>query len=60
MTGHLLEKYTFKLRSLTLIPGVGGRFEVKVDGQLVFSKLRRHDFPKDEEITAAIDAVLKA
>ena len=33
-----------------LVPGVGGVFEITVDGKLVFSKKQTGRFPTDEEI----------
>ena len=35
-----------------LIPGVGGVFEITVDGQLKFSKKQTGRFPTDEEVLA--------
>ena len=35
-----------------LIPGVGGVFEVTVDGQLRYSKKQTGRFPTDDEIIA--------
>jgi selT/selW/selH-like putative selenoprotein len=35
-----------------LVPGVGGAFEVTVDGRLMFSKKQTGRFPTDEEIDA--------
>jgi selT/selW/selH-like putative selenoprotein len=32
------------------VPGEGGRFEVSVDGKLVFSKLATKRFPDDGEV----------
>jgi len=34
------------------VPGVGGVFEITVDGQLRFSKKQTGRFPTDEEIDA--------
>ena len=39
-----------------LVPGVGGVFEITVDGQLRYSKKQMGRFPTDEEV----DAVGKA
>jgi len=41
---ELLGKYEHVIQSVALMPSDGGRFEVEVNGQLVFSKLelRRH------------------
>ncbi len=35
-----------------LVPGVGGVFEITVDGQLMFSKKQTGRFPTDEEVVA--------
>jgi selT/selW/selH-like putative selenoprotein len=35
-----------------LVPGVGGVFEITVDGRLLFSKKQTGRFPTDEEIDA--------
>ena len=41
---ELLKDYEHVVESVTLIPSDGGRFEVSVNGELVFSKLqaKRH------------------
>ena len=35
-----------------LVPGVGGVFEITVDGRLAFSKKQIGRFPTDEEVEA--------
>jgi selenoprotein W-related protein len=42
-----------KLESLELVPGTGGRFEVTIDGKLVWSKLAKGEFPDEMEIVKA-------
>lgn len=44
MAAELLREYEHDIDSVTLIPSDGGRFEVTVDSELVFSKksLGRH------------------
>ena len=37
-----------------LMKGVGGVFEVKVDGELKFSKKKTGRFPSDAELDAAV------
>ncbi len=37
-----------------LVPSHGGRFEVTMDGELVFSKLAEGRFPEDREILEKI------
>jgi selenoprotein W-related protein len=39
-----------KLSQLVLVPSDGGRFEVSVNDNLVFSKLKSGRFPQFEEI----------
>jgi selenoprotein W-related protein len=46
----LLEQYDAYIAEATLKPSAGGRFEVSVDGSLVFSKLKSDRFPEDEEL----------
>ncbi len=45
----LQEKYG---ADVELVPGVGGVFEITVDGRLAFSKKQTGRFPTDEEIEA--------
>lgn len=59
MAAELLSKFEQHITSLTLVPSDGGKFEVSVDGELVFSKkqLGRHAEPG--EVAALIAARLK-
>ena len=41
----------------TLIEGSGGAFEVRLDGKLVFSKLKTFRFPEHDEIFDAITSL---
>ena len=43
----MLTYYEQVIQSLALLPSVGGRFEVRVDGEVIFSKhaLKRHAEP---------------
>ena len=38
------------LGQLVILPSNGGRFEVTVDGELIFSKLAEGRFPQNQEI----------
>ena len=44
LAGELLKDYEHLIESVTLIPSDGGRFEVSVNGELIYSKLqtKRH------------------
>ena len=44
------------IESIKLIPSDGGRFEVTVNGELVFSKKRLGRHAEDGEIKRAIEA----
>ena len=56
MATTLLETYKQKISHLELHPGAGGCFEVKVDGNLIFSKLESERFPEHDEILEAIES----
>ena len=57
MQNAIQDKYGIESR---LIEGSGGAFEVRIDGTLVFSKLKQFRFPEEDEIFAAIDRVRSA
>jgi selenoprotein W-related protein len=44
LMGELLKNFEYVIESVTLIPSDDGRFEVSVNGELVYSKLalKRH------------------
>jgi selenoprotein W-related protein len=52
---ELLAKYEDKIESVKLIPSGGGRFEVSVNGKLVYSKVEtgRHAEPGEVEALVA-------
>jgi len=50
LTEKLTTELKGRLKRLILIPSDGGRFEVSVNGQLVFSKLKTGRFPDYQEI----------
>lgn len=50
MTDRLLREFKQDIDSFTLIPAGGGRFEVTIDGELAFSKLKEGRFPEYEDI----------
>ena len=53
MTRVLPELKTL-IESYELVPSDGGRFEISVDGKLVYSKLSTGQFPDEEEILAQL------
>jgi len=56
----LLDKYELQIGEIALFPSSGGRFEVTVDGELVFSKLAQKRFPEDEELIELVGARISA
>ena len=50
----LLGEYKTKINGLTIVPSGGGRFEVTVDGNLIYSKLATGRFPEISEVKKAI------
>jgi selenoprotein W-related protein len=50
LTDKLITELKDKIKRLILVPSDGGRFEVSIDGKLVFSKLKTGRFPEYSEI----------
>jgi selenoprotein W-related protein len=44
------------IRSLKLVPSGGGAFEISVNGQKIFSKLKSGQFPEPDAIVQAVRA----
>lgn len=38
------------IQQVKLVPSMGGAFEIKVDGKLIYSKLQNSRFPDEGEI----------
>ena len=54
MTEKLITELKARIKKLTLVPSDGGRFEVSIDGKLVYSKLKTGKFPEYPEIRGHI------
>lgn len=59
LMGELLKNFEHVVESVTLIPSDGGRFEVSVNGDLVFSKLSTKRHAEAGEIVATILKVVE-
>lgn len=57
MALELLSHYRKLISELRLVPGQGGRFEVTVNGKLIFSKLQEARFPEPKELRALIETL---
>ena len=55
----LLSTLKQKIASLELVPGKGGCFEVDVDGERIYSKLKTKQFPDEAEILEQVRARVK-
>jgi len=48
LTGKLLSTYKQQIKDLKLIPSSGGCFELSVNGELIYSKLKTGKFPDEK------------
>ncbi len=60
MAATLLNRFKQQIASLEMVPSSGGRFEIDVDGQSVYSKLETGQFPDESEIVEALEQRTKA
>lgn len=51
---ELLEQYEHVIEAIKLVPSDGGKFEVFVNGQLVYSKLQTHRHAGPGEVLALV------
>ena len=56
MTEKILKEMKLDVAELTLIPGKGGRFEIFVDGDQIYSKLDTGEFPDEDVIVSQVVA----
>ncbi len=53
-----MREYDYDIETFKIVTAKEGKFEVTIDGELVFSKLETGRFPSNEEIKEAIKARL--
>ena len=53
---QLLPHFKQDLDSVVLVPSSGGRFEVELDGDPVYSKLSTQEFPDTDELLRDLDS----
>jgi len=58
LTEELLEQFEADIESFRLIPSDGGRFELNVNGQLLYSKLQTHRHAEPGEIAGLLEKYL--
>lgn len=55
LSNQILNLYKTQIKSLEIIPSLGGVFEVRKDGELVFSKKESGRFPEWDEVRGALE-----
>lgn len=53
---EILSEHGDRIASFTLIPSSGGRFEITIDGELIYSKLQTGRFPDTAEVAEHVRA----
>jgi selenoprotein W-related protein len=51
---ELLKSYEHVIEAIKLVPSDGGRFEVTVNGQLLYSKLQTHRHAEPGEVAGLV------
>ena len=59
LAAELFERYEQVIEALTLIPSDGGRFEVSVNGKLVYSKLQTNRHAEAGEVVKLIAKIVE-
>lgn len=54
LADELLKNYEHLIETLTLVPSDGGRFEVTVNGELLYSKLQTHRHAEPGEVLGLV------
>ena len=59
LVADLLKDFEPEIENVTLVPSTGGRFEVSVNGQLIYSKLQTGRHAAPGEIIGLFQELLK-
>ncbi len=54
MASRILSEFKQHIGGLTLVPASGGCFELSLNGQLIYSKLKTGEFPDEARMIAQI------
>jgi selT/selW/selH-like putative selenoprotein len=57
-TSELLSGYQHVISGLTLVTGSKGVFDVRVNGDLIFSKDQSHRYPEEGELLASLTEIV--
>ena len=56
---ELLKKYEPEIESITLVPSSGGKYEITVNDQLVYSKLQTGRHAEPGEVLGLVEKAIK-
>ena len=56
----LTKQFEYDIKSIELIPSDGGKFEITVDDQLVYSKIKTGRHAEEGEVLGLVQAVAAA
>jgi len=59
LTAELMKEFEYKIESFSLVPSDGGKFEVSVNGDLVYSKLKTNRHAEPGEVADLLRKVIK-
>jgi len=59
LAAELFEHFEHVIEALTLVPSDGGRFEVSVNGQLIYSKLETHRHAEAGEVVNLLTKLIE-
>jgi selenoprotein W-related protein len=59
LASQILSEFKQHVSALTLVPASGGCFELSVDGELLYSKLKTGEFPDEARVVGQLGKRLK-
>jgi selenoprotein W-related protein len=58
LTGELLNQFEAAIETITLVPSDDGRFEVSVNGKLIYSKLQTGRHAEPGEVVGLVRKII--
>ena len=59
LVDDLLKQFEHVIESVALVPSDGGKFEVSVDGTLIYSKLQTRRHPDPGEVVRLVNKIIE-
>jgi selenoprotein W-related protein len=59
LVDELLNHFEHLIESVALIPSDGGKFEVSVNGKLIYSKLQTHRHAEQGEVVGLVNKIIE-